>query len=352
VKSIRLLPVVIFAALALLVFKGIGIVTNGGYVLTGPVAVAAQGDTMSLPSDTVAGDTSPVMADPSPSLPMRTDSASAVASSSAAAAPAGDHAASSGEASSSSAAPASDSPSVSASPADSSASRLADACPDTPPSAIQAAAAASAPAPTHSAAAAGDLTDKIGNALVTGCPNAPAPVNENGDVLPTTKDSNGHIVPLQFVEGDNSQQALLERLGERSTALDKRQADLDMREAIVAAAEKRLSDQTQALADLQAQVNALVDQKQAAEDASFKAIVSMYEQMKPKDAAKIFDTLDIGVLIKIARAMNPRNMSPILAAMSSGPAQQLTTELASVTPQTTVPANGVAAANLPQIVGH
>ena len=112
------------------------------------------------------------------------------------------------------------------------------------------------------------------------------------------------------------------------------------------------ADQTKALEDLQAQVNALVDQKQAAEDASFKAIVSMYEQMKPKDAAKIFDTLDIGVLIKIARAMNPRNMSPILAAMSSGPAQQLTTELASVTPQTTVPANSVAAAKLPQIVGH
>jgi flagellar motility protein MotE (MotC chaperone) len=207
---------------------------------------------------------------------------------------------------------------------------------------------AAAPTP----AAGGDLTDKIGNALVTGCPNAPIPVNENGDALPTTKDANGHIVPLQFVEGDNSEQALLSRLSERAASLDKRQADLDMREAIVAAAEMRLTDQTQALADLQTQVNALVDQKQAAEDASFKAIVSMYEQMKPKDAAKIFDTLDIGVLIKIARAMNPRNMSPILAAMSSGPAQQLTTELASVTPQTTVPAAGVATAKLPQIVGH
>jgi len=349
VKSIRLLPVVIFAALALLIFKGIGIVTNGGYVLTGPVAAIAEGggDTMSLPSDTVAGDTSPVMADPSPSLPMRTDAPSAAAPSSAAAS-APEHGGSSAVASSSAAA--TDASYLSSAAGDSSASKLADACPDMAPSAVQAAASSVAPPPTHSGGS--DLTDKIGNALVTGCPNAPIPVNENGDALPTTKDANGHIVPLQFVEGDNSEQALLGRLTERSTSLDKRQADLDMREAIVAAAEKRLADQTQALSDLQAQVNALVDQKQAAEDASFKAIVSMYEQMKPKDAAKIFDTLDIGVLIKIARAMNPRNMSPILAAMSSRPAQQLTTELASVTPQTTVPANSVATAKLPQIVGH
>jgi hypothetical protein len=33
-RQVRLLPVVIFAALALLIFKGIGLVTNGGYVLT------------------------------------------------------------------------------------------------------------------------------------------------------------------------------------------------------------------------------------------------------------------------------------------------------------------------------
>ena len=39
-KSVRLLPVVIFAALALLLFKGIGLVTSGGYVLTGSATAA------------------------------------------------------------------------------------------------------------------------------------------------------------------------------------------------------------------------------------------------------------------------------------------------------------------------
>ncbi len=68
-KSIRLLPVVIFAALALLVFKGIGLVTNGGYVLTGTVPAIAQDASVDanapVPSDTVATDTSPVVGDTS-----------------------------------------------------------------------------------------------------------------------------------------------------------------------------------------------------------------------------------------------------------------------------------------------
>ena len=43
VKSVRLLPIVILAAVALLVFKGIGLVTNGGYVLLGTTTVEAAG---------------------------------------------------------------------------------------------------------------------------------------------------------------------------------------------------------------------------------------------------------------------------------------------------------------------
>jgi flagellar motility protein MotE (MotC chaperone) len=199
-----------------------------------------------------------------------------------------------------------------------------------------------------------EFTDKIGSALATGCPAPSIPVNEHGDVLPSTKNGGGKIVPLAVAEGDDSEAALLQRLGERRAELDKREADIAMRESIVAAAEKKLAERTRELEDLQAQVNALVDEKQAAEDASFKAIVSMYENMKPKDAAKIFDTLDLGVLLKVARAMNPRKMSPILADMSAEPAQALTTAF-TMTGDTDTVAEAGAGQNLdalPQIVGH
>ena len=39
-KTIRLLPVVILAALALLLFKGVGLLTTGGYLMSGAVQAA------------------------------------------------------------------------------------------------------------------------------------------------------------------------------------------------------------------------------------------------------------------------------------------------------------------------
>ena len=60
----------------------------------------------------------------------------------------------------------------------------------------------------------------------------------------------------------------------------------------------------------------------------FKGIVTMYENMKPKDAARIFDRLDLNILIEVSTAMNPRKMSAILAQMTPDTAERLTVELA------------------------
>ncbi|MEP7240093.1 MAG: MotE family protein [Devosia sp.] len=326
-KSIRLLPVVIFAAVALLLFKGVALVTTGGYVL-GPVAVVAaeEGGESAVPSEPTAMDTSPVMGDVAPTMAARVE---APPSSSSAAGEHGAPAPSSAAMSSSEGVP---SPSSQAAVAE-------DVCPE-------------APKPASAAHGEPGLNDRIGNALASGCPPPPNPVNEHGDALPMTKDGNGKIVPLEVVTGDNSEPAILQRLAERRTELDKREGDIAIREATVAAAEARLEERTKALQDLQAEVNALVDQKQAAEDEGFKSVVSMYETMKPKDAAKIFDTLDPNVLIKVARAINPRKMAPILAAMSAGQAQILTTALADTNPVNTVADAGTNPAALPQIVGH
>jgi flagellar motility protein MotE (MotC chaperone) len=55
----------------------------------------------------------------------------------------------------------------------------------------------------------------------------------------------------------------------------------------------------------------------------------MYENMKPRDAAKIFDRLEIGVLFDVASKIEPRKIADILAQMSPDAAQRLTVELAS-----------------------
>ena len=91
-----------------------------------------------------------------------------------------------------------------------------------------------------------------------------------------------------------------------------------------------------------------MQKKDEAEAARFKGLVTMYETMKPRDAAKIFDRLEVGVLLKVASQINPRNMSEILALMSPDRAEHLTVELANRAQAS--PKNAVA--GLPKIEGR
>ena len=69
--------------------------------------------------------------------------------------------------------------------------------------------------------------------------------------------------------------------------------------------------------------------KAAAEESkAIKSLVIMYEAMKPKDAARVFDRLNLDVLVPVVQQMNPRKMSEVLAAMSPERAEKLTIALA------------------------
>ena len=65
-----------------------------------------------------------------------------------------------------------------------------------------------------------------------------------------------------------------------------------------------------------------------AEADRFKSIVTMYENMKAKEAARIFDRLDLKILVDVATQMKPAAMSEILAQMTPESAERLTVELA------------------------
>jgi len=70
--------------------------------------------------------------------------------------------------------------------------------------------------------------------------------------------------------------------------------------------------------------------------------------MKPKDAAKIFDRLELGILVQVTSLINPRKMSDILGQMSAEAAERLTVELANRAGPTD---KGGATADLPKIQG-
>jgi flagellar motility protein MotE (MotC chaperone) len=123
-----------------------------------------------------------------------------------------------------------------------------------------------------------------------------------------------------------AERAILERLLERRQELDAKARELELRENLLKAAEKNLEEKLAAIKAKEAGPNA---GRPEAEVARFKGLITMYETMKPKDAAKIFDRLDLKVLVEVASQINPRRMSEIMAQMSPESAEKLTMEFAS-----------------------
>jgi flagellar motility protein MotE (MotC chaperone) len=125
-----------------------------------------------------------------------------------------------------------------------------------------------------------------------------------------------------------SERAILERLQSRRQELDARAREMDIRESLLKAAEKRVESRVEELKGVESQISTATEQKSQAEAARFKGIITMYEAMKPKDAAKVFDRLEMPVLFQIASQIAPRKMSDILGLMSPEAAERLTVEMA------------------------
>lgn len=182
---------------------------------------------------------------------------------------------------------------------------------------------------------------------------APAPISSNKiDAVPMRETKLGDKIPVGSPAGvDETEKAVLERLGERRTALEIREQQLEARTSLVEAAELRLADRIAGLEAVEKRINALVDEKKALDNEQFAGVVGMYETMKATDAAAIFDSLEMDVLLRVVRSMNPRKMAPVLAKMDTKRATDLTLMLAEVEPEPELDVPLDSLDDLPQIVG-
>jgi flagellar motility protein MotE (MotC chaperone) len=159
----------------------------------------------------------------------------------------------------------------------------------------------------------------------------PAPPPSVGKPPPADppKDPGGTPVMIDASKPSSpAERAILERLQERRQELEARARELDIRDGLLKAAEMQLEARVTDLKALEARVTAAVQAKEDSDSARFKSLVAMYENMKPKDAAKIFDRLDLAILVQVTSLINPRKMSDILGQMSAEAAERLTVELA------------------------
>ncbi len=137
---------------------------------------------------------------------------------------------------------------------------------------------------------------------------------------PAEGDQGPHLTPSEI--------EVLQQLAQRREELARRADALDRREGLLKAAEHRLDQKLQGLKDLQATLERLIAEYKAQQDEQTQTLVKIYENMKPKDAARIFEELEMGTLLGVADRMKERKLAALLAEMNPARAKEVTEELA------------------------
>lgn len=121
---------------------------------------------------------------------------------------------------------------------------------------------------------------------------------------------------------------LLANLAQRRDQIEQRAREVDLRESLLAAAEKRLDERIAEIKKLEASVKQIVQQYDKQEEQNLQGLVKVYENMKPKDAARIFEKLEPNVLLGVVERMKEAKLALVLADMAPATAQDLTVRLA------------------------
>jgi flagellar motility protein MotE (MotC chaperone) len=121
---------------------------------------------------------------------------------------------------------------------------------------------------------------------------------------------------------------VLQSLGERRKQIEAREAALITKSELAAAAEKRLNERVEELKRLEARVQTLLGEVDEEQTRRLTSLVDVYQRMRAKDAAAVFDELDDTVLVQVASRMRQQNLAEIMARMNPVRARSLTMKLA------------------------
>ena len=126
--------------------------------------------------------------------------------------------------------------------------------------------------------------------------------------------------PLPAPPPTAAEREVLESLAERRRQLEEKARELDLREQLLKSAEKLAQERMEEIRKSEARIEA--EAVRVAPE--LKALAGMYEVMKPRDAARVFEKMDAQRLLPLARQINPKKLAEVMAAMSPEAAEKLT----------------------------
>lgn len=116
-------------------------------------------------------------------------------------------------------------------------------------------------------------------------------------------------------------------LGLRRQELDKREKSLHQKEMEIGLLDKKIKEKVTALQEIEKKVKEQLSILDKTEIEKAEKLAKLYSTMKPKDAASIFEGLDLAIVIAIASKMSEKKLSAIFALLSPDKARQITTKI-------------------------
>ncbi|RKK02023.1 hypothetical protein EBE87_16855 [Pseudoroseomonas wenyumeiae] len=138
----------------------------------------------------------------------------------------------------------------------------------------------------------------------------------------------GPARPSPLGEDRPGEGRLLLEVGRRQAEVERRERALELREARLQAAEGLARGQIAELTRLREEVERLVVREGSAAEADIDALVALYVNMRPQQAAKVLDKLEPPRAATILLKIPERQAGPILANMEPLSALAVTQEIA------------------------
>jgi len=120
---------------------------------------------------------------------------------------------------------------------------------------------------------------------------------------------------------------VLQKLSERRATLDRRAQEMSQQEVVLKAAEQRVDEKLAKLKSMETELGGIVDQKAKEGDDRLKGLAKIYETMKPREAARIFEGLDTPTVLDVLGQMKEAKAAPILASMDPAKAKTVSAAL-------------------------
>ncbi len=170
-------------------------------------------------------------------------------------------------------------------------------------------------------------TDAAASKEAAALPALEAPAGQKTDEPNTVKGDPSKLITDDPTLLTPAEIEILMRLAERRDELAARGREMDAREGLLRAAEIRIERRVAELEELRGVIEERIQVFDKQQEKKIASLVKIYENMKPKDAARIFEELEMPTLLEVAERMKERKLAPVMAQMNPQRAREVTVEL-------------------------